>query len=668
VEGGLAVYPTGRGLVAALDALDGRLLWIAAYPRADVSVNRLGLQLSVPNGPWRPGAPLFAGDLCIVAPCDSRRVLALSRRTGAPVWSAEFHDGVALLGVRDGRLYVQHEGLSCLDASTGASLWRTPFEAPTTGLGALGAHVACLPQRDALRRVELDSGRALDPLPWPAGLDGRGNLTVTDGGLALCTPERIALLGSSRVDPAVRPARTPAQEPRADVHAPGGPAPEEELTHAPTPRPAWEAPGMPVLPDRTAGPGLSGRVLVRQGDGLSCLDAATGRVLWSTRVPSAHPDRHGWGYPACLAAPDGVTVTLDAVTLGVRMDDGQVTWRREHSLQAGGSFREPTRLQMIRWATRGLPLRPPRPAGEPVLQPPGAWGSGVVCRAAGGRRLLGIDAADGQVLFELPGAEALPAATGSLMAVSGDRLCILTEPPPILTVREARSGRLLARRELPATPNPSSVLVTPSGRLVVAEAAAAHLFDPGALRVVRRLRVPDGIDRVLHADDEWLVVRTLTGAARAVPLPGGPAVDLADGALWADRRGDRVCLLRAAQDSGVQYHGPGRHVHGSGFSLHARHLADGRAVWDTDLHVTGPAMVSEPLRCGRLWLLTASEAERARVLGVEAASGAVVFDVELAGGAGVRALPFVVEAGRVVVGLGDRVTALEPGEALATGP
>ena len=892
VADGVAVYPTGRGVVAALDALDGRLLWVAAYPRVDVSINRVGLQLNVPNGPWTPGPPLVCGNLVLVAPSDSRHLLGVSVKTGAVRWSADFPDGVSPMGVREGRLYVQHQGITCLDGATGSVHWQTSIDVPTTGLGAVGNAFAYVPQQEGLRRVNLETGRALPPVPWPMGLGGKGNLLLDSGTLVLCSPRRIAVMrshdGGAPADPPAAPA-TPAEpavvslqkacddepadralatylalcrevgslphsepwgttslwthlaeqvrarcaedtaweaewaracadaieaarqsgdrrlleelahfaplqqaqalallrrgelfeqtQPPPDAHricgelasqALGGatlgtpflltqsllmarlaqllewmerednarrayatliaryagtqqagaaraglerllgsgasiycPSPTEgasppRMERAPTAAAAWSVPGLAVMPERGGAARTPGKVLVVQPSGLVCVDAVTGEHAWSMPLlrgggadetapnPSGLPSRLiGPGFPASLPAPGGAVVSLPRVMLQVGIEDDQVRWMRDAPATPFAPRRSPQRrLQLIRWALRGLPVPPVSNVGEPGFQPACAWDSLLACRLERRGAVNALDPCSGDPLLRLPSARSrqrlpsagqMPAWTrDSMLAVTRGRLCVMGEEPALLSIVDGRSGRVLARWELPANPGARSLLPTAEGNVVLVDVASVYLFDLHRMRIARHWSVREGASELLHADDEWIVLRTLQDNALALQIEGGAALDLGGAGegrpAWAAARDGTAWVIDAAEVLRTRHYGPDRHFVGSGFRLRAVRLTDGQPLWSADLGAASQACVCEPVRCGPLWLLTVAEEARTRVLGFEAATGRRAFDVALPGAPGPQPVPLLVEAGRVVIGLGGEVLALAPGDELPAVP
>jgi len=86
VKDGVVYHVTNAGIVAAVDAQTGDIIWLTRYPqRKDVmdnfaSLNKIDL--------WRNEAPLIRGGRLYVTPVDCHQLLCLDRETGKIVWTA----------------------------------------------------------------------------------------------------------------------------------------------------------------------------------------------------------------------------------------------------------------------------------------------------------------------------------------------------------------------------------------------------------------------------------------------------------------------------------------------------------------------------------------------------------------------------------------------------
>jgi outer membrane protein assembly factor BamB len=174
------------------------------------------------------------------------------------------------------------------------------------------------------------------------------------------------------------------------------------------------------------------------------------------------------------------------------------------------------------------------------------------------------------------------------------------------------------------------------------------------------------VAQLLYADASLAVVRTMRGSTVAVDTAGGAGqLELARPdqaqAVWATRRGDALHLLEAATVSQTAAPGPDCFFSGSGFALRAVRLPSGTPLWRCELPGEGMT-VSTPAPCGDIWLLSASNKGQVGLIGVDGATGRQAFVVQLSTRGGPGPAPFVVSAGRVVIGLGDSVSALTPSE------
>ncbi|MEX0702362.1 MAG: PQQ-binding-like beta-propeller repeat protein, partial [Planctomycetales bacterium] len=155
---GVVYYNTNAGAIAALDALSGRIKWLARYPYypdvhdATRQFGRGGGPASYtrvffePHSPmfWYNQRPLLVGERLIVPAVDSNMLFSLDRRTGKVEW-ARTKTGTAsayVLGMtRNGELAVAYTGrngrirwhginspgpVHLLDPKTGETLWQSP--------------------------------------------------------------------------------------------------------------------------------------------------------------------------------------------------------------------------------------------------------------------------------------------------------------------------------------------------------------------------------------------------------------------------------------------------------------------------------------------------------------------------------------------------------------
>lgn len=191
-EGNL-YFNTNAGVITALRATDGQVLWARTYElRPAIS----------PDHPPRPATPcLYAAGLLICMPSDSPGLFALDGASGAVVWlNPAPSDITDLLAVVDGRLIATGGRLWMIDAMTGRSEFVWP-DSPAGGIegggrGCVAGNEIFWPTREALFTIDVKTGSQTRP-PIPLeGLGGSGaNVTPLGKYLVVTTSSKLSVLG-----------------------------------------------------------------------------------------------------------------------------------------------------------------------------------------------------------------------------------------------------------------------------------------------------------------------------------------------------------------------------------------------------------------------------------------------------------------------------------------
>jgi outer membrane protein assembly factor BamB len=206
---------SNAGVVAALDAADGRLDWLVRYPRATFES---GNPDNREEHFFRDLVPcLLWNDQAICAPADCDRIFAVNAATGQLAWTLPpgvAADVVHLLGVRGQTLLASGDRLYWIDAATGRLLCQFPAGAATApglaapsprghGRGILAGEQVYFPTRDSILVFEQEPAAGdLGPQPRlvreirlsPQGLTG-GNLVISQGILLIASGDRLTALG-----------------------------------------------------------------------------------------------------------------------------------------------------------------------------------------------------------------------------------------------------------------------------------------------------------------------------------------------------------------------------------------------------------------------------------------------------------------------------------------
>ena len=209
MQHGRILFNTNQGVVCALDARRGNVLWSTRYPRiVRGSYDDPDVHLLRGMNPC-----LIHRDLVIVAPWDCRQVFALDAMTGQFVWeSTTPHDVQHLLGVRGDKLLASGDSLWWLDVHTGRVLCRFPplgnagltRSGPSprgAGRGLLTKNTVWWPTRHGIFLFDLHTQRHIDTI-WftpelaAAGVSG-GNLVMSQGHLIVATADRLIAFNES---------------------------------------------------------------------------------------------------------------------------------------------------------------------------------------------------------------------------------------------------------------------------------------------------------------------------------------------------------------------------------------------------------------------------------------------------------------------------------------
>ncbi len=200
---GVLFYNSNLGVVAAVRADDGRLLWLTRYPsvpRDDLAGDR-----SAPAVDRALSPCLIHRGLVLVAPSDCDRLFALDSATGLVLWATEpgaTNDVQYLLGVGGGNLIAGGSRLYWIDAETGQITARFPASLDDAlrgfGRGLLAGEQIYWPTWDRIYVFDQRGPRQMrQPIDLtPLGLTG-GNLLISRGRLLIAAEDRLSAFRTS---------------------------------------------------------------------------------------------------------------------------------------------------------------------------------------------------------------------------------------------------------------------------------------------------------------------------------------------------------------------------------------------------------------------------------------------------------------------------------------
>lgn len=200
LDGGVLYLCTNLGLVAAVDAATGRILWMAEYEVIPIRSNTHPSALPRIFY-WANNHARVSDGVLVVTPLDSKYLYAFEASTGKRLWDLRY-DEIGdeplryLLDARDGMALVSGTQIYAFDLRTGALRWSGhPREPRAYVLGANGGRgtvhegIVYWPTREGLEVLDLAAeGKKLVPtIPWPDASGDRvaGHVTIAGGAILL---------------------------------------------------------------------------------------------------------------------------------------------------------------------------------------------------------------------------------------------------------------------------------------------------------------------------------------------------------------------------------------------------------------------------------------------------------------------------------------------------
>src|SRR5262245_20287467 len=115
----------------------------------------------------------------IYIPIQPERLVALSRTTGAKVWTRDIESMWPPVVVADVLYVIASDEIHALDAATGAQRWRVPFDAKVAAPLTLEAGSRKPQRRCSDRNIRQRSRRCLCDSRWPDVVDARARRRIT---------------------------------------------------------------------------------------------------------------------------------------------------------------------------------------------------------------------------------------------------------------------------------------------------------------------------------------------------------------------------------------------------------------------------------------------------------------------------------------------------------
>ena len=198
VADGVVYFTSNLGVIGAVDARLGRILWLTTYPQREVH-GRAMMAEFIPHPGWRLCPTLVKNGVLVTAPTDSNHLFGVDTATGNILWRVRRQDTIDLhylLGVREGTVYASGNGLAALDLLTGAPRWppiRFPRNEQHSWRGAVTTESIMIPTEKHLRIYDPQQGRLLvnPPIAWESTLDQAGNVLAVNQDLLITVSQLV---------------------------------------------------------------------------------------------------------------------------------------------------------------------------------------------------------------------------------------------------------------------------------------------------------------------------------------------------------------------------------------------------------------------------------------------------------------------------------------------
>ncbi|QDU74185.1 hypothetical protein Pan97_11900 [Bremerella volcania] len=208
LKDGILYYNTNHGVIAALEADRGDMLWLTRYPRRGLIPDKLEKAHALVQRNVNPC--IVTRGLVITMPLDCERLLALDAATGQLVWQTVPGglEPLHLLGTTKDDVLVSGEQLFWVHLHSGKIRAEFPsvhqmFRDRGYGRGALVGDQVYWPTRDKIFRLaaKLDSNGSVKEAALPVDLvqygEEGGNIVVAGGQMIVASPSRLTVYSPS---------------------------------------------------------------------------------------------------------------------------------------------------------------------------------------------------------------------------------------------------------------------------------------------------------------------------------------------------------------------------------------------------------------------------------------------------------------------------------------
>ncbi len=158
---GVAYSAPGTGMVCAVEASEGRLLWLSRYRAAD---------RERPGNTWVHSQPVVVSGprqkILLAGPADSNYLTSFDAGTGRLLWERSFTTtSNQLLGADEEKIYISGSSTIALSLAKGEDVWKTKPPGSAAGMGCLvGGHIYLPRSYQTIVKLDREKGTILEKL------------------------------------------------------------------------------------------------------------------------------------------------------------------------------------------------------------------------------------------------------------------------------------------------------------------------------------------------------------------------------------------------------------------------------------------------------------------------------------------------------------------------
>jgi len=205
VANGLVYVPTEFGVLFAIKVDDRTIQWAVRYGDGPLRQRASGKRrrrfvgrgsrvrraLEPVPGAWEGTPPVVAGGIVLLAPTDSRELMAFSSAFGDLVWSAEFEQAAYVIAADDQHVWLGGTSILRVSLHDGSVTWARAIEEHPTARAVLAGDSVHVPTTAGLITLSAETGAVANRQVLTDPAAPLGNLLCTDAAMFSIEPASV---------------------------------------------------------------------------------------------------------------------------------------------------------------------------------------------------------------------------------------------------------------------------------------------------------------------------------------------------------------------------------------------------------------------------------------------------------------------------------------------